>query len=333
VNGADSRRRVALCLTVLNEADNLDALFASILAQTRQPDEIVVVDGGSTDATLAVIGAWTARGLPIVLMIQPGANISAGRNAAISRATAPIVAVTDAGVRLEPGWLAALTAPFNAPDSPDVVAGFFQADPRSAFEAALGATTLPHVQEIRPERFLPSSRSVAFTRAAWEAAGGYPEWLDYCEDLIFDFALQDDGCRFGWAPDAIVHFRPRLSARAFFVQYYRYARGDGKADLWRKRYALRYATYLGLPVGLLVARRWPRLLLPMALASIGYVRPPYCRLWPMLGALSPSERIVAVGWVPLVRLIGDVAKMLGYPAGWLWRLTHRAEIPADHPRR
>jgi len=329
----DARRRVALCLTVLNEADNLDTLFASVAAQTRQPDEIVVVDGGSTDRTPKVIRSWQARGLPIELVVLAGANISAGRNAAIARATAPIVAVTDAGVRLEAGWLAALTAPFDAPDPPDVVSGFFRADPRSAFEAALGATTLPLIDEIQPARFAPSSRSVAFTRRAWESVGGYPEWLDYCEDLIFDFALRDAGCRFGWAPAAIVHFRPRSSPRAFFFQYYRYARGDGKADLWRTRHALRYATYLGLPLGLLTARRRPWLLAPLGLAAAGYVRRPYCRLRPLLPSLSPVERVLAIGWVPLVRLIGDVAKMLGYPVGWAWRLRHRAAIPPGHPRR
>jgi len=334
---ASSRDRVALCLTVLNEADSLDTLFASVAAQTRQPDEIVVVDGGSTDGTDEVIRMWQGRGLPITLLVRPGAYISAGRNSAIAHATAPIIAVTDAGVRLDPGWLAAIVAPLEGSadqaDGSDVVAGFFRADPHSAFEAALGATTLPNVEEIQPERFAPSSRSVAFRRSAWEDVGGYPEWLDYCEDLIFDFALQDAGHQFAWAPTAIVHFRPRPTARAFFKQYYRYAGGDGKADLWRKRHAIRYATYLGLPLGLLAARRWPLLLLPMGLAAAGYVRRPYRRLWPLLPSLSPKDRLIAIGWVPLIRLIGDLAKMLGYPVGWIWRLRHRTEIPAHHPRR
>jgi glycosyltransferase involved in cell wall biosynthesis len=324
---------VALCLTVLNEADNLADLFASIAVQTRPPDEIVIVDGGSTDRTRAIIQGWQRRGLPISLLVQPGAGISAGRNLAIARAEAPIVAVTDAGVRLDPGWLAALMAPFDEPDPPDVVAGFFESDPRSGFEAALGATTLPNVEEIRPERFYPSSRSVAFTRRAWEAVGGYPEWLDYCEDLLFDFALEDAGFRRAWAPDAVVQFRPRPSARAFYRQYYRYARGDGKADLWRKRHAIRYATYLGLPLGLMLARRRPWLLAPVLLAVAAYVRRPYRRLLPLLPALSWRDRAVALAWVPPIRLIGDVAKMQGYPAGWWWRLRHGAEIPVGHPRR
>src|ERR1051326_5124056 len=52
------------------------------------------------------------------------------------------------------------------------------------------------------------------------------------------------GCRFAFAPEAIAWFRPRPSLAAFFRQYYRYARGDGKADLWRARHTIRYATYL-----------------------------------------------------------------------------------------
>ena len=42
--------------------------------------------------------------------------------------------------------------------------------------------------------------------------------------------------------------------RSYFRQYYRYARGDGKADLWRKRHAIRYVIYLiALPALLLLS--------------------------------------------------------------------------------
>ena len=36
---------------------------------------------------------------------------------------------------------------------------------------------------------------------------------------------------------------------------------------------------------------------------------------------------VAVLWVPAIRITGDLAKMVGYPVGWVWRLRHRNEIP------
>ncbi len=321
--------RVAVCLTVLNEAASIDELLASLADQTRRPDEVVVIDGGSRDGTLDALERWRARGLPLTMLDRPGVNISTGRNAAIGASAAPVVAVTDAGVRLHRDWLARITAPFAGVDPPDVVAGFFEPDPRSTFELALGATTLPVVTEICPAAFLPSSRSAAFARAAWERVGGYPEWLDYCEDLVFDLALKASGCRFAWAPGAVVRFRPRPTPRAFFVQYYRYARGDGKADLWRRRHAIRYATYLGLPLALRVARRRPWLLGPILLAAGAYVRRPYARLLPALGTLPPRERAAAIAWVPVIRLIGDVAKMLGYPPGVIWRARRGRRADED----
>ena len=94
---------------------------------------------------------------------------------------------------------------------PSAVAGFFVPDVRTTFEIAMGITVLPALDKIKPESFLPSSRSVAFTKEAWAAAGGYPEWIDYCEELILDFRLRDVAGPFGWAPEALAHFRPRLA--------------------------------------------------------------------------------------------------------------------------
>jgi glycosyltransferase involved in cell wall biosynthesis len=316
--------KVSVIVTVFNEGAAIDRLLDSLAAQTRPPDEVVVVDGGSADDTLAVLQAYAAGGrLPLRVLVEPGANISRGRNLAIAAACGDVIASTDAGVRLAPGWLAELTAPFEAPDPPQVVAGFFIPDPHGAFEIAMGATVLPTLAEIDPARFLPSSRSVAFTKAAWQASGGYPEWLDYCEDLIFDFRLRDAYGPFAFAPRAVAHFRPRGDLRSFFRQYYRYARGDGKADLWRKRHAVRYLTYLaGAPL-LVLLGAW---LSPWwwvaggALGAAGLLATPYRRLRSLLGPLSWGQRLRAVLWVPVIRVTGDVAKMLGYPVGWVWRL-------------
>lgn len=323
--------RVVLVATVLNEGATIDALLASVAAQTRPPDEIRLVDGGSTDDTVARARAWAARGLPLTVDVRPGAGISAGRNAAIAATSAPLVAVTDAGVRLAPDWLAHLTRPFADP-AVDVVAGFFRAAPRTAFEYALGATTLPARRDVDPARFLPSSRSVAFRRTAWQRVGGYPEWLDYSEDLVFDFALLQAGCHFAFAPRAVAHFRPRPTLRAFFRQYYLYARGDGKADLWRKRHAIRYGTYLGLPLLLARLRRQPALALPALALAGAYLRRPYQRLWPLTADQPASVRRAALPWPPLIRLTGDVAKMLGYPAGIAWRRRHHQLKPVPGGR-
>ena len=190
----------------------------------------------------------------------------------------------------------------------------------------MAATVLPALENVNPATFLPSSRSVAFTKAAWAEAGGYPEWLDYCEDLIFDLRLRDVAGPFAWAPEAVAHFRPRGSLKAFFKQYYRYARGDGKADLWRKRHAIRYVTYL-IALPLLVALgvgHSPLWLLALLAGLLAYCRTPFRRLQPHLAALAPLEKVKAVLLIPVIRAVGDAAKMLGYPAGWIWRLRNRS---------
>jgi GT2 family glycosyltransferase len=197
----------------------------------------------------------------------------------------------------------------------------------------MSATVLPLVEEIAPERFLPSSRSVAFTRAGWEAAGRYPEWLDYCEDLVFDLRALRAG-PFVFAPGAIVHFRPRSTLRAFWKQYFLYARGDGKAALWLRRHLIRYATYLaGLPfllIGALAAPDYGFEALCVAGLAIGagaYLRAPYRRLARLWGAYRLVDRLRAIGLIPIIRVVGDIAKMAGYPQGVAWRRKRLASQP------
>jgi hypothetical protein len=417
---------ISLIATVLNESDHLHRLLRSIAAQTQPPDEIVIVDGGSRDHTVALLHEY-ARTLPLRVIVEPGANISRGRNVAIAAAQGDIIAVTDAGVVLSPDWLAQITRPLL--DDPGLVwvGGFFDAEATTPFELAMSATVLPLVDEINPATFLPSSRSVAFRKTAWAAVGGYPEWLDYCEDLVFDFGMRRvaggqrsvvseetgskkqeaseqtatkqssvhseetgqsteyrgqgeaaasqrvagswlpvsgtepsavssqrsaaDGIKpvptpplttshplarpttsFAFAPEARVAFRPRGSLRSFFTQYYRYARGDGKADLWRKRHAIRYATYLiAAPVGLALGLLHPLGWLLLLMGAIVYLRQPYLHLakliqQPANAALvrSPVDWLKVWLLIPVIRVVGDVAKMLGYPVGWRWRLQRKS---------
>ncbi len=323
--------RVAVILTVLNEAESLPALLSSLAAQTRPPDEVVVADGGSTDRTRAVLSEHAAR-LPLRVVDAPGSNISQGRNRAIRAATGDVIAATDAGVSCEPDWLERLTAPF-ADSAVMAVAGFFRPEARTALEIAMGATVLPEARDVNPATYLPSSRSVAYRRAVWEAVGGYPEWLDFSEDVVFDLAVRQRYGPFVFVPGALVNFRPRGSLRALAKQYYQYARGDGKANLFPRLHAIRYFTYLVLAPLLVYAAVTvsPWLWLVGFLAGLAYLRLPLRRLLPRLTALSPLDRLRALAYAPLIRLVGDAAKMLGYPAGVAWRRSHRPQPASRRP--
>ena len=332
--------RVSVVATVYNEGDSIRALMDSLLSQTRQPDEIVICDGGSADDTVALLGEYIGRLPGLRIVADSGANISQGRNRAITEAKGPVIACTDAGVRLDPNWLEQLVTPFEegvrAGDRRvEAVGGFFVPEVSGLFQLAMAATVLPNVKEIVPSRFLPSSRSVAYSKVLWQRVGGYPEWLDYCEDLVFDLRIvaEEEEPAFAWAPQAVAYFRPRSDLKSFWQQYFRYARGDGKADLWRMRHAVRYATYLILIPALLGHALWgqeARWLgwVGLMVGGIAYFSRPWWRLRLLARNLSLPELFRAAVLVPIIRLVGDAAKMVGYPAGLLWRRRnrHRPEI-------
>jgi len=89
--------KVSLVTTVRNEAHGAAELVRSIGAQTRPPDQWLVVDGGSTDDTVEIFAAEPS----CTVITEPG-NIAHGRNVGIARAEWPVVAVIDAGCVAEP---------------------------------------------------------------------------------------------------------------------------------------------------------------------------------------------------------------------------------------
>tara|TARA_B100001123_G_C15328666_1_gene1030454 strand:+ start:2240 stop:3196 length:957 start_codon:yes stop_codon:yes gene_type:complete len=315
--------RISLAITVFNEEANIRRLFASILEQTRIPDEVTVCDGGSTDNTVAIMSEYSDQ-IPLTILIRPGVNISAGRNVAIRESSGDIIAVTDAGVRLGTNWIELITACFKQQNTCHA-AGFFCADAYTTFETAMGATVLPALKDIRPQTFLPSSRSVAFRKEAWEKVGGYPEWLDYSEDVVFDLKMIKCFGQFTFVPQALVQFQPRSTMQQFARQYYNYASGDGHAGLFLHIHFIRYFTYLvAVPLGIYTALTVnPFIWLLGLIALIAYIRRPIARVRILWTNLQTLDRIKAMLLIPTIRIVGDLAKMAGYPIGIWKRVTIR----------
>lgn len=302
--------KISLIATLLNEAATLPAMLAGIDAQTRQPDEVVIVDGGSQDGSLEILRSWAGERGDVVIEQIPGAGISAGRNAAIRRASGEVIAVTDAGCALDPGWLAALAAGFA--EDADVVMGFYAAEPTSRFERIMACLNLPDAEEVDPDTFMPSARSLAFKKAVWERSGGFPEWLPVGEDMYFNFRVRESGAVRRFAPDAIARWRLRPDLRSTLRQYYRYAEGDGRAGMYPERHAIRFATYAGA-ISVISPRRTRRLgVLLLACGILVRMRQPYRRAQ---RRLSPEEAGVAVVALPALEVAIDLAKMVGYLRG------------------
>lgn len=242
------RPAISLIATVKNEGDNISAWLDSLLVQTRPPDEIVIVDGGSTDGTFDALQAFAAHSpIPVKVWQVPGANIARGRNLAIEQAAGPIIACTDAGCQVPPGWLAAISGPFAADPTLEVVAGYYQAIQESDLQRVMAAYFVRPPAEIDPQAFLPSARSLAFHKEAWRAAGGFPEWLTLtAEDTLFDLALKKHTTRWAFVPQAVVRWRLKPTLSQLFRQVRAYGRGDGEAGLFPDQYCSRMRLCAGL---------------------------------------------------------------------------------------
>jgi glycosyltransferase involved in cell wall biosynthesis len=297
--------KISLISTVKDAGPAIHDFLASLAAQTRPPDEVIIVDGGSTDGTL---DAMRAAGYVTAIRV-PGANIAKGRNVAIAAAAHDVIAVTDADCTLEPDWLERLIAPLER--GADVSAGFYRPVTSSFVQECIAATNMPDPQEIG-RGWMPSSRSVAFTREAFEAAGGYPEWLPIGEDMYLNHRLVELGLRIENATDAVVHWRLRPSLGTTWRQYAGYARGDGEGGMYRRRHAARFAAYGFAVVALATRNRW--LLGAAALGGLAYAWKPLRRAW-RRSAGRPSARVASFAAVPGVMVFLDLAKMAGYVAG------------------
>ncbi len=321
-----ARVSVSVIATVLNEAKTIEALLRSLVDQSRTPDEIIICDAGSADGTAQIIRKMIEEGYPARLIVEKRANRSRGRNLAIAEATGEIIASIDGGCVAEMDWLSKLTAPFESENPPDVVAGYYELEPGVAFEDAIAVATVPEAIEVDPETFLPSSRSVAFRKAAWERVGGYPEYANYAEDTEFDLRLKAAGCRFQYVPDAVVRWRMQTTIWGVFRQFFRYARSDGEVGHWFGHYA---KAYIGLALFVLL----------LAVASSG------SRLGPVGLVL-----LLAIYWLryaararrrgaglhasftsPAISLTIDLAHIAGYTLGLLRRRPRPPLLPADRP--
>ena len=226
------RRTVSVIMTVKNDAAGCAVTLRSLAEQTRTPDEIILVDGGSTDDTKSRIRARMNSMSHLCLVEADGVNIAEGRNMAARHAHGEILACTDAGCRCHPDWLENLMKPFEEDPDVEIVGGFYKIEPASLLEEVVGLSTMRgQLNPVDPKTFNPSARSMACSKTLWERVGGWPEWLRFSEDTLFDQKAR--ACTSGWrfAEDAIVAWRPRSSLRSIARQFYNYGTGRGQTKI------------------------------------------------------------------------------------------------------
>jgi len=306
--------KTAFITTVRNEEKTIIPFLESLFAQSVMPSEIIIVDGGSTDNTIDLISSFLPKKekqYAIKLLFQKG-NRSVGRNAAIKKAESPIILCSDAGCILDKDWVKNITKPFHNP-SIHVVSGFYRPLVHSVFEKCLASYTCVMPDNVDSDNFLPSSRSIAFTKKAWEKAGGYPEWLDTCEDLVFDRNLQKTKASFVFAENAIVFWPQRKNLVSAVKQFFFYATGDGEAHFFRKQTPLLYLRYfVGISFFSLGSLFHNAVFSEALLVFVVLYL-----LWSIGKNYKYVNDARALFWLPVLQLSSDIAVMIGTALGFM----------------
>ena len=177
---ADAPRRVSVIVRCYNEERHIGRLLSGLVRQTRRPDQIVMVDSGSTDATLAI-----ARRFPVEIHTIEPEQFSFGKSLNVGCRAAKGDIMVFASAHVHPvydTWLAELTAPFADPEVA-LAYGRQEGDERTKYsEQRVMARWFPAESVARQDHPFANNANAAVRRSVWETQP-YDEDLTGLEDL------------------------------------------------------------------------------------------------------------------------------------------------------
>lgn len=224
---------------VLNESDRIDRCLESLASQDYQGTiEIVVADGGSTDATAARLAAWQRRLPELQVIPNPERLQSMGCNQAARHGSGEVLVRADAHTTYAPDYVSRSVATLLRTGA-SAVGGRMQPAAETRYQRAVAAAmTSPWA--IGPAKFRYVDRESAtdvvylgtFRRADFLRLGGYRTFPSgVAEDADLFFRMRAQGGRVVLDPHIRSFYSPRGSWGRLWQQFRRY--GQGKAEmLW-----------------------------------------------------------------------------------------------------
>jgi glycosyltransferase involved in cell wall biosynthesis len=280
-------RSVSVVIPCLNEARSLRRVLESLAAQTSPPTEIIVVDGGSTDGSVATAHAWaqTHSDFQLRLLCNPAGHIPHALNIGISAAHGEIIVRLDGHSFPAPDYIERCLCALSESGSA-MVGGAWEIEPGAntliakaialAVSSPFGAGDAAYRLNVEAPREVETVPFGCFKKQLWEKLGGYNETLLTNEDYEFAERVRTSGGRIWLDPRIRCRYSARATLSGLARQYWRY--GWWKAQMLR-RYprSLRWRQavpmiWSGMAVLLtLGAFVWPPLAWPCGLAWLAYL--------------------------------------------------------------
>ena len=194
---------ISVIIPAYNAENTLPACLEGLRAQTRPPDEVVVVDDGSTDCTAEVAARYRVK-----VVRQANQGPAAARNAGAQHACGDLLLFTDADCQPWPGWVERLAQPFDDPTIAGAK-GVYGSQQRSLVARFVQQEYESKYQRMARLRFIDfiDTYSAAYRREVFLANGGFDTAFTApsVEDQEFSFRLARKGYRMVFAPEAGVN--------------------------------------------------------------------------------------------------------------------------------
>jgi glycosyltransferase involved in cell wall biosynthesis len=203
---------IAAVIPLHNKENFVARAVASVLAQSRPVDEILVVDDASTDGSLGMLEAFPDPRLRILRRGEPGPGGYAARNVAIRAATSRWIAFLDADDSWKEGFIAEIAGLIAR--APDTVGCVF-----TGYEKVWSNGIVVHDSHSVRHAAIPS-RQLDFETflTEWIALRSAPIWTSACvirRDVLLAAGLFPEGrCRRGGDKDTWLRTLARTDALA-----------------------------------------------------------------------------------------------------------------------
>ena len=213
--------------------------------------------------------------------------------------------MSDAGCILDKYWLERISKPLRE-EKADAVAGFYRMKTNSLFTHCSAPFVGIMSHNIKKQIFLPSSRSIAFTKQAWKQVGGYPSWLNYAEDLVFAQNLHDHpDITMVTRKSALVEWTPPENLKSFFKAIKNYTRGNIEAGYTRHLkknvlVAVRYVMGFSLLLAAIVSGH-PVVVSLVSLVIFSYLIYPSVKFSPLI------KKPIHVIYFAILQIVADLA--------------------------
>jgi len=207
---------------------------ASILAGTRLPDELVVVD--QTNPPDPRVLRLAAEHPSVRIVGSTSAGAGRARNEGITASTGELVVVTDDDVLMDPAWLEHMVAALVRSGDRIVVTGRVLSGPPEVdggIALSLATDEEPAVFQGQLRRDPLNGNSWAAHRSAFAEIGLFDERLGpggryaSADDNDFGYRLLKAGYAIHYVPEAVLYHRARRSGRQLAKVNWWYGRGQG----------------------------------------------------------------------------------------------------------